>query len=401
MLPNCEINVSKVDQEISKNGKWSIDEDEKLKSLVEIYGVKNWKKISDEMTNRSSIQCLHRWTKILQPGLVKGPWTIEEDCILNKWVRENGPRKWSQCADMIKGRSGKQCRERWFNTLNPNVKKGNWTAKEDYLIFKLFSDYGSKWSKISSHFKGRTENSIKNRFYSTLRRISAEKKRSSESENSENSSPTQQKVNNSLEDLLKFFPQAFEEKTRSYMETKSGDKSSNLDISNSEEDSQEDSHSSNSDHFLNKKVSRSNSHIDEIAQLETNIFSPVRQNLNNLTIQEMEKKIYETSSDNFLYNVENTIDKKIQKSSFAKSLQNEFPNNSQNYNHRPPNQQPQDNHVMALMSQLNQLETILVNTKEMLKFDHMKSVLGSFNPNFSYPPQNQNFYSKNFNNKMI
>lgn len=85
--------------------------------------------------------------------------------------------KWTSCSDFLSGRSGKQCRERWFNTLNPNVKKGGWTPEEDFLIFKFFSEFGSKWSLIASKFPGRTENSVKNRFYSTLRRISLDKKK--------------------------------------------------------------------------------------------------------------------------------------------------------------------------------------------------------------------------------
>jgi hypothetical protein len=76
------------------------------------------------MEGRTAIQCLHRWTKILKPGLRKGPWQEEEDEKLLEWVKNNGPCKWSICAESIQGRSGKQCRERWFNNLNPNVKKG-------------------------------------------------------------------------------------------------------------------------------------------------------------------------------------------------------------------------------------------------------------------------------------
>jgi len=140
-------------------------------------GSKNWKKISKYLKTRTPVQCLHRWTKILRPGLVKGPWTIEEDKQLLNWIKINGPCKWSKCSIIIQGRSGKQCRERWFNTLNPNVKKGNWCQEEDYQIFLLFERFGSKWSKISSFFEGRTENSIKNRFYSTLRRIHADNNR--------------------------------------------------------------------------------------------------------------------------------------------------------------------------------------------------------------------------------
>lgn len=158
-----------------KIGKWSEDEDKILTELVSKYGGKNWKKISAFIPGRSSIQCLHRWTKILQPGLVKGPWTVDEDRKLLEWVRQEGPTKWTQCADFIKGRNGKQCRERWFHTLNPKIIKGNWTCEEDFKIFTLYDKLGGKWAKIAVIICGRTENSIKNRFYSTLRRKASEK----------------------------------------------------------------------------------------------------------------------------------------------------------------------------------------------------------------------------------
>ena len=162
-------------QSEKKTGKWSEPEDQILSSLVSKFGVKNWKRISEYISGRTPIQCLHRWTKILQPGLVKGPWTIEEDRRLIDWVKREGPTKWTQCSDFIKGRNGKQCRERWFHTLNPKVVKGNWTEEEDFKIFSFYKSLGGKWSKIALFIQGRTENSIKNRFYSTLRRKAAEK----------------------------------------------------------------------------------------------------------------------------------------------------------------------------------------------------------------------------------
>lgn len=182
-----------------KSLKWSEDEDNKLIELVKVYGNKNWKKISECLETRNPVQCLHRWSKILQPGLVKGPWTVEEDRKLLQWVKSQGAMKWSMCSELIPGRSGKQCRERWYNNLNPEVIKGNWTPREDYMIFKLFSLQGSKWSKIAEHFQGRTENSIKNRFYSTLRRLSSKF-------NSNNH------TGGNLNELLEFFPAALKEK---------------------------------------------------------------------------------------------------------------------------------------------------------------------------------------------
>mmetsp|Transcript_27968 Transcript_27968/g.24644 ORF Transcript_27968/g.24644 Transcript_27968/m.24644 type:complete len:165 (+) Transcript_27968:556-1050(+) len=77
----------------------------------------------------------------------------------------------------VEGRSGKQCRERWFNNLNPEVRKGGWSMDEDKLIFDLYQKYGSSWSKVAKYVPNRTENSIKNRFYSTLRKLASDRKK--------------------------------------------------------------------------------------------------------------------------------------------------------------------------------------------------------------------------------
>lgn len=157
-------------QEI-RHGKWTDVEDEMLREAVKIHGEKRWNNISATVCGRSPIQCLHRWTKILKPGLVKGSWTEEEDLELKEWVIKYGPKKWTLCSKQILGRSGKQCRERWFNNLDPSIKKGQWTKSEDKIIFEMFKKEGPKWALIASLLPGRTENSIKNRFYSTIRRV--------------------------------------------------------------------------------------------------------------------------------------------------------------------------------------------------------------------------------------
>lgn len=53
-----------------------------------------------------------RWQKVLNPNLVKGPWTKEEDETLLQLVQEFGPKNWSNIAKHLPGRIGKQCRER-------------------------------------------------------------------------------------------------------------------------------------------------------------------------------------------------------------------------------------------------------------------------------------------------
>ena len=102
--------------------------------------------------------------------LKKGQWSSQEDKLLEQWVRENGPKNWEACGKFIQGRRGKQCREHWSNCLNPDLKKGNWTPEEDFLIMFFYEKCEGSWKKIIPLFNGRTENSIKNRFFSELRK---------------------------------------------------------------------------------------------------------------------------------------------------------------------------------------------------------------------------------------
>lgn len=119
----------------SSGGKWMSEEDEQLRAGVAALGAKNWKRISEEflLGRRTDVQCLHRWQKVLRPGLVKGPWTKEEDETIIQCIAA-GIVKWSEIAAQIPGRIGKQCRERWFNHLDPTIKKGNWTPEEDKIL---------------------------------------------------------------------------------------------------------------------------------------------------------------------------------------------------------------------------------------------------------------------------
>ena len=161
---------SPLEEPETKKGRWTKDEDELLRKAVDELGEKQWRAVSQRVPGRTTIQCLHRWNKILKPGLVKGPWSPMEDNALLEWVRIEGPTKWTLCSERIPGRSGKQCRERWFNTLDPDVKKGDWQESEDKIIFRMYHKVGPKWTEMTKFLPGRTENSIKNRFYSTIRK---------------------------------------------------------------------------------------------------------------------------------------------------------------------------------------------------------------------------------------
>lgn len=57
---------------VTCRGNWTIDEDEKLRKAVAEFGGRNWKKIAEQIPDRTDVQCLHRWQKVLRPGLIKG-----------------------------------------------------------------------------------------------------------------------------------------------------------------------------------------------------------------------------------------------------------------------------------------------------------------------------------------
>lgn len=168
---------------------WSAVEDKLLTSAVEKYGAKNWKQIAMHVPDRNDCQCLQRYKKVLKPGLIRGAWNFEEDRklkeILYKKMKEIGRteeeivrptpvrgkwvKNWQEIADQLEGRTSKQCRERWCNHLDPSIKRGNWSPKEDKLIKSKYHEIGSKWSAISRMLPGRTENAVKIRFKSLER----------------------------------------------------------------------------------------------------------------------------------------------------------------------------------------------------------------------------------------
>eukprot|EP00299_Pterocystis_sp_00344_P014555 c7220_g1_i2.p1 GENE.c7220_g1_i2~~c7220_g1_i2.p1 ORF type:complete len:257 (+),score=32.65 c7220_g1_i2:50-820(+) len=123
----------------------------------------------------------------------KSFWLSEEDQLLESLVQYHGPRRWSLIAQSFRNRTGKQCRERWHNHLNPDVRqsltffsrvvfehpkiwynqvrKDSWDEREDALILRLVEQLGSRWAAIARLLPGRTDSAVKNRYYSHLKKI--------------------------------------------------------------------------------------------------------------------------------------------------------------------------------------------------------------------------------------
>jgi hypothetical protein len=97
-------------------------------------------------------------------------FTAKEDEALESAVRTFGPNDWDTFATQLPGRSTRQCRERWCTYLAPDVNRTPWTADEDRLLFDVQRMHGPKWGILVRFFCNRTQNNIKNRWYTIWRK---------------------------------------------------------------------------------------------------------------------------------------------------------------------------------------------------------------------------------------
>lgn len=147
---------------------WNSEEDETLLCLCHNFGNKQWKTISKYLPGRTNMQCSSRYKRI-KPGIRKGAWTKKEDKQLIDLVSTHGT-KWSKINKFMTSRSGKQIRERYLNILQPGINKNKFSLEEDKIIIQKYEELGTKWHEIAQFLINRTGDKIKNRFYSTLRK---------------------------------------------------------------------------------------------------------------------------------------------------------------------------------------------------------------------------------------
>jgi hypothetical protein len=101
--------------------------------------------------------------------IVRRAFTPDEDALLLEIMIRDAKLPWGEVALHLPGRTARQCRERWAKYLNPDIRVAPWTDDEDNLLLKQIQLHGHRWATIALAFVDRSDNDVKNRWYSHLR----------------------------------------------------------------------------------------------------------------------------------------------------------------------------------------------------------------------------------------
>jgi len=152
---------------------WNKADDARLQDVLKKHkNPKNWDAIAKDFGfGRTAKQCNERWIRYLKPGVRKGQWQDHEDAIVIEAVsicKEQPFTRWSDLAQKLPGRVGKQIRDRWVNHLNPNINHMPFAKEDDMKLWDGHKQLGKRWVEISTKYfnSSRSENHIKNRWYS-------------------------------------------------------------------------------------------------------------------------------------------------------------------------------------------------------------------------------------------
>ncbi|KAI3328356.1 Homeodomain-like protein [Ustulina deusta] len=91
---------------------------------------------------------------IMSTGRDRKTWTAKEDEQLRnavlQTIQDSRPLMWRDLAKSVPGRSNKDCRRRWWNTLAGCTVKGPWSESEDERLMHAVGSYGPQWTQVAA-----------------------------------------------------------------------------------------------------------------------------------------------------------------------------------------------------------------------------------------------------------
>lgn len=82
--------------------------------------------------------------------LIKGGvWKNTEDEILKAAVMKYGKNQWARISSLLVRKTPKQCKSRWFEWLDPSIKKTEWSKEEDEKLLHLAKLMPTQWRTIA------------------------------------------------------------------------------------------------------------------------------------------------------------------------------------------------------------------------------------------------------------
>jgi hypothetical protein len=145
-------------------------EDSKLKDAVQTHSGKDWDAVAALIPGRTHKQCCNRWRAVLDPNIDQaightGRWAAEEDDTLKDAVQTHGVKNWVTIAELVPGRTHKQCCDRWHVVLDPNIDRASgrksWTAFEDRKLQDAVQIHVVKnWDAIAELVPDRTNKRV-------------------------------------------------------------------------------------------------------------------------------------------------------------------------------------------------------------------------------------------------
>ena len=156
--------------------RWTQAEDQVLREQVDIQqaqgGSRDWCQVALALPGRTNKDCRKRWHNSVAEGLKKGQWSKSEDHLLTHGVHRHG-FQWTKVATCVGSRSADQCAKRWQQSLDPRLDRSEWREAEDLALLAAVERLGRHWKDIQGQYlPHRSKNCVKNR-YSVLARRNA------------------------------------------------------------------------------------------------------------------------------------------------------------------------------------------------------------------------------------